>query len=543
MSRHRVHFLRLLIHGAALPTTLFAWFLQNSASCLFASDSTDPSSEYFAVTSFFREYDRNQDGELTQDELPGETFDFDAIDRDGNGKVDGIEGFAYVSNLNSTNPPKKGEGQSLPPNGTTEKLSNLESETKINLPWPGLRGPDGSGLVSKGPALARTWAPDGPEVCWRVPVAGGFGGAAISHGRVFILDRTATDEENLRCFDFLKGKELWKHRYPTENVRLPYSGSRTVPSVEGHLVWTIGAVGDLRCFNWQKQELLWRTNLLTEKEIRIPPQWGVSQSPLLVGDLVVAPLFDNQSSRLCGFDKKTGERRWVSENLGVESYVTPSLHRIEGSDQIMTFGMLAIDRCAWHGIRPSDGEIVWSWPNFWNPAQIAAPVPLGQNRFWITGGYDLGSRIIEVERSTDLEWSVREVGKHESAGSQVHTPILFQEHLYANLNHNENKIRSRRNEGGLGCFDLAGNLLWNTGEDPNFDRGGFIFADGLLFSLDGRTGDFVLIDPSPQGYRELDRAKPFSGRGGQIWAPLAIADGRILIRSQEELVCLDVRVK
>ena len=92
MSRHRDHFLRLLMREAALSTTLFAWFLQISSSCLFASDSTDPSSEYFAVTSFFREYDRNQDGELTQDELPGEAFDFDAIDRDGNGKVNGTRG-------------------------------------------------------------------------------------------------------------------------------------------------------------------------------------------------------------------------------------------------------------------------------------------------------------------------------------------------------------------------------------------------------------------------------------------------------------------
>ena len=245
-------------------------------------------------------------------------------------------GVRYLSNLNSTNPQKR-ERVNLCHRMAKLRVLQLGIRDENYLSWPGLRGPDASGLVAEGPLAIP--APDGPEVCWRVPVAGGFGGAAIGHGRVFILDRTATDEENLRCFDFLTGKELWKHRYPTENVRLPYSGSRTVPSIEGHLVWTIGAVGDLRCFNWQKQELLWRTNLLTEKEIRIPPQWGVSQSPLLVGDLVVAPLFDNQSSRLCGFDKKTGERRWVSENLGVESYVTPS-HRIEGSDQIMTFGML-----------------------------------------------------------------------------------------------------------------------------------------------------------------------------------------------------------
>lgn len=277
--------------------------------------------------------------------------------------------------------------------------------------------------------------------------------------------------------------------------------------------------------------------------LETPPRWGFSQSPLLTGDLVIVPALNDEKGALVAFDRASGERRWTTENLGGASYVVPHLYDIGGVPQVILFGKLPeAPSGRWSAVSPESGKVLWTWDGYANPAQVTHPVHLGGGRLWITGGYDVGSRIISVARDATGSWHVTETPEgHPTAGSQVHTPLLFQGHLYANLNTNENLRRSRRHEAGLGCFDLDGRLLWHTGEQPHFDRGGLLIADGLLFALDGETGELLLIDPSPGGYRELGRALVFPDCGGRAWAPLAIADGLLLARSQSELVCLDVR--
>ena len=497
--------------------------------------------EALGLPRFLRRFDRNRDGFLTKEEMPRADF-FEVMDGNGDGRVTGTEAFTWWTNRQAMNAPRVAEksADEREREGTFERLAEAPEGASTTHPWPQFLGPKRDGIAHESPALAREWPAESPPVAWRVDVSGGFGGVALDQGRVFLLDRPATDEEAVRCFDFESGVELWRYTYPTRNVRLPYSGSRTVPSVEGDFVWTLGVVGELRCLDWKKGELRWRVDLIEQAELGIPPRWGVSQSPLRHGGLVIAPAINDERGFLLAFAEKTGERKWKSRDLGGASYVTPTVHSIAGMEQVLMFGKTS-DGGAWHGIDPSSGEVLWTWSGYDNPAQITHPVALGDGRFWITGGYDVGSRIVRITRSGENGWIVEDVGGHTSAGSQVHTPLLFDGNLYANLNTNENLRRSRRAEAGLGCFDIEGNLLWNTGEDPHFDRGGLLVADGLLVALEGETGELVLIDPTPEGYRELGRTRLFEDRAKQSWAPLAIAEGRLFARSQTELVCVDLR--
>lgn len=64
-------------------------------------------------------------------------------------------------------------------------------------------------------------------------------------------------------------------------------------------------------------------------------------------------------------------------------------------------------------------------------------------------------------------------------------------------------------------------------------------VDGLIINFDGKRGTLHLIDPSPEGYKELTGAKVFEGN--TMWSPLAFSRGRLLIRSQEMLKCFDLR--
>jgi outer membrane protein assembly factor BamB len=134
-------------------------------------------------------------------------------------------------------------------------------------------------------------------------------------------------------------------------------------------------------------------------------------------------------------------------------------------------------------------------------------------------------------------FEVKELFKrdHDTCGSQIHQPVLYKDHLYMHSNSNEG-------EHGMLCLSLDGEVKWRTVDTPGlprFERGNLLLADGLIFALDGKTGVLHLVEPSPEGYKELAQTKLFESR--EMWAPMALSDGKLLVRDQTTLKCLDVK--
>jgi hypothetical protein len=100
-------------------------------------------------------------------------------------------------------------------------------------------------------------------------------------------------------------------------------------------------------------------------------------------------------------------------------------------------------------------------------------------------------------------------------------------------------------------MDADGKILWKTGRNPNFDRGSMILADGLLLATDGMK-TLYLIDPDPSAFKAISKADVLSEGGAgtdrissmggstQNWAPIALADGKLLVRDQAKMVCVKV---
>ncbi len=76
-----------------------------------------------------------------------------------------------------------------------------------------------------------------------------------------------------------------------------------------------------------------------------------------------------------------------------------------------------------------------------------------------------------------------------------------------------------------------------------------IYADGIILATDGAKKLF-LIEPDPAGFKPLAStellAAPPAGEGmaarfgTQNWAPIALADGKLLIRDQSRMMCVKV---
>ena len=137
--------------------------------------------------------------------------------------------------------------------------------------------------------------------------------------------------------------------------------------------------------------------------------------------------------------------------------------------------------------------------------------------------------MIKIEKKAD-SYTVTELFKNPDFGSHTQPPVLHNGHFYAQYTTNE------RND-GLIVMGMDGKVRWKTDQQPAFVRGGSILADGLLLATDGNT-KLYLIQPDPAGFKPLASAEVL--QPGDNWAPLALADGKLLIRGQKELKALQV---
>jgi outer membrane protein assembly factor BamB len=459
--------------------------------------------------------------------------------------------------------------------------------------WPWIYGPNRNS-TSDQKRLLRTWPKEGPRVLWTAPVGVGFGGPAISGGKVYLLDRDEKVGDKLRCFDLATGKELWSYSYDAPG-RFMFSGSRTTPTVDGDKVYTCGPLGDLYCISATTHRPLWQKNIWRDfggggdvPAFREPPSgfgapgsrppappagqpgapgsggapggtppgppggrqgasggavapgsvlptWGIVQNPLIHGNLVIVAAQTPQAG-VVAYDKVTGELKWKTAPLsGNPGYVSPSIVKVSGEDHVvMATASVGRGRNASggsvNGIDPLSGKILWTYSNW----QCAIPVPhavdAGDGRVLISGGYSAGTAMIKVQKATDGTYSVAELFKNPDFGSHTQPPVLFKDHFYSHYTINERSD-------GLVCMTMAGQVTWKTGEDPAFVRGGSVLADGLLLTTDGNTM-LYLVEPDPSGFKPLASAVMLEP--GTNWAPLALVDGKLFIRDQKQLKCVQV---
>jgi hypothetical protein len=138
--------------------------------------------------------------------------------------------------------------------------------------------------------------------------------------------------------------------------------------------------------------------------------------------------------------------------------------------------------------------------------------------------------MIKVQKKADGSYGVTELFKTPLYGAHTQPPVLYRDHFYTQYTTNERSD-------GLVCMTAGGQIKWKTGEEPPFVRGGSVVADGLLLTTDGNT-KLYLVEPDPSGFKPLASAELLEP--GQNWAPLALADGKLLIRDQKQLKCVAV---
>jgi len=389
--------------------------------------------------------------------------------------------------------------------------------------WPQFQGPDRNGLSAE-TGLLHAFPPGGPKVLWTAKLGEGYGGPAVRDGKVYVLDRQEDQRELLRCWDLVTGNEEWSAPYDAPGT-VSHNGSRGIPTVDEKYVFTVGVFGDFTCFSRQEHKIVWQKNILKDFGGK-KPGWAVAQSPVLYKDWVmVAP--QSPTVGVAAFEKATGKVVWQSKTMGKMDYSSPLITPVAGQDQVvMENGSRVV------GIDPASGEILWTYEGLpVKTAQIPCPTPIGDGRFFVSGGYDAGCAMFKVEKK-DGQFAVTELFKNKNGNAHIHNVLLYQGYLYANCN--TNSVND-----GLVCLDLEGNVKWKTGRSPHFDKGGFLFADGVMYIMDGAGGQLRIVAPAPEGYKQSAEAKLLEGK--EIWAPMALSNGKLVCRDQGQMKCIDLK--
>ena len=414
-------------------------------------------------------------------------------------------------------------------------ISNIHAQD-----WPQYLGPNGnSSSIQKN--ILRSWPQQGPEVLWTANVGIGYGGPVVKDGKVYLLDRDDKVGDKMRCFDLSSGKELWSFGYNAPGSVM-FPGSRSVPALDGNRLYSCGPYGNLYCIDINTHKALWNKNVWTDFGGGEIPRWAITQCPLVFGDLLILASQAPQAG-VVAYDKLTGNVRWKTPSLGAVGYVSPAIVKVgKESHVVMITASAGRGESASGGkvvgIEPLTGKVLWEYTNWQCGIPVPSAVDAGEGRVLITGGYQAGAAMIKVEKKADGSYSVSELYKNADFGAHTQPPVLVNGNFYAQYTTNERKD-------GLVCMSMDGKIKWKTGRTPLFDKGGLILADGLLLGTDG-SSKLYLIEPDPSAFKPVatsDLLKPEPGdkrAQNQNWAPLALANGKLLIRDQSRLICVKV---
>src|SRR5205085_2808186 len=143
--------------------------------------------------------------------------------------------------------------------------------------------------------------------------------------RVYVMDRVRAKDaagkpqrstragipgtERVMCLDAADGSLVWKDEYDCPYTVSYPGGPRTTPVVRGGRLYTLGAMGDLRCLDAATGKVHWTRKLLRDYHLDGPSVWGYAAHPLLDGHLLYC-LVGGKGSALVAFHKDTGKEVW-----------------------------------------------------------------------------------------------------------------------------------------------------------------------------------------------------------------------------------------
>ncbi len=381
-------------------------------------------------------------------------------------------------------------------------------------PWPGFRGPDGSGRLD----VELGAGPKTLQTRWIRSLGSAYSGIAVGGGLLVTAGRGESDDF-VMAFDPEDGEERW--RYPLEPAYDGHDGSHdgpiATPAIADGRVFMVGAAGRVAALRLSDGTELW-TRHLVEDFGSEEPRYGFGGSPAVAGSMVVLSIGGNDDGSLAGFDVESGELLWRSLPDSIYSG-SPIVAEVHGETQVL---MLSPNYVT--GLDPQSGKVLWQDEHGEKNAAMGAlsqsVLPLGGERFFVKHGEDR-VMVLEVQAGPDGFTTSRLV---ESRGltKSYSPPSLVDGVLYG--------YTGRL----LSAVDTAsGALLWRSRAPGD----GFLVALGDRLAVLTKKGTLHLGAADRGGWVEEDYLELFADLA---WSPPSASGHSIYVRSLGQIARVDV---
>jgi outer membrane protein assembly factor BamB len=225
-------------------------------------------------------------------------------------------------------------------------------------------------------------------------------------------------------------------------------------------------------------------------------------------------------SGLVAFDRETGKVMWaVSRDEA--SYSSPVAATVGTLRTVFCFtkaGLIGVD--------PAGGNIRFEFP--WRArmqasVNAATPLVVGDVVF-ISSSYQTGAALLQVTASAVKKvWSSDDVLSNHYASSVTHNEYLYGYH-------------GRQEQGpSLRCVQLqTGKVMWSV---ESFGSGTLTLAGEHLLVLK-ESGELLIATATPKAFQTVAKAQVIPGT---VRAYPALAQGRLYLRNDNNLVCVNLR--
>jgi outer membrane protein assembly factor BamB len=417
-----------------------------------------------------------------------------------------------------------------------EFFEKYEDEVaELDETWPRFRGEDFDNISRSPIKLIDKFGPSGPKILWSVELGEGYAGPAIYKGLVYLLDYDESIRADmLHCYSLISGKELWRRWYRV-NIKRNHGMSRTVPAVTEDYVLTIGPRGHVMCVDRKSGDLLWGLDIEKQYGSEIP-LWYTGQCPLIDNNKAI--IATGGKALLIAVDCSSGKVLWETpNNQGWKMSHSSVMPFSFGGRKMYVYSAVG-GVCGIAADGNDEGKILWSTSAWNHPVVAPAPVCMSDGRIFVTAGYGAGSMNLKLSGSGEnfkIE-VLQEYTPKDGLSCEIQTPIYFKGHLFGILTKDAATMRNQ-----LVCVrpDDTKKFVWTSGQENRFGMGPYIIADNKLYLLTD-DGTLTIIKPDITKYIQTDQVKLFAGQ--DAWAPLAIADGLLLLRDSKKMFCLDIRL-
>lgn len=377
----------------------------------------------------------------------------------------------------------------------------------------GWRG-DGRAGIYTGSSLLKSWPASGPALIWETEEIGaGFSSATVTSDAVYI---TGSKDGSDILYAFSKdGKKKWETIYGKIS-RSNYPEARSTPTYYNDKLYVVSGEGDIVCID-RNGKLVWSVNYFRQYEAQAP-RFGISESPLIVDDLVIGTPGGNKTA-MVAFNTETGKVEWESPSINEGThYVNPLLIREGSKKMIVTLATAHI-----YGVDPENGKILWKY-NY----EAANEVQGGRRNHTNTPVYRDGYLLVangyeQAAVKLKINWNGSPpelIWKNTDLTPHVGGLVLLGNNIYSTT-HDNNSM------GRWICVD------WNTGKtnwiNSWYNKGSVISADGMLYIYEEKSGHVGLMKPDPAKMNVVSEFRITKGTG-PYWAHPVIDNGRLFIR-------------